>query len=102
MILPKDKVLDDLKKAATGTLSAVGGIVRTTRQHVRDDLKARADELALRLDLVPREEFERLEIVLTETRALVEAQAARIDALEDRFEETKRTQALGTLSAKRP
>ncbi|MCB9983220.1 MAG: accessory factor UbiK family protein [Rhodospirillales bacterium] len=71
MIKAKDKVLDDVARVAGGTFSIFSGL----RQSVHEDIKARADEMASRLNLVPREDFERLE-------ALVQAQEQRIQALE--------------------
>ena len=71
MIASKDKVLDDLTHVASGAASIFSGL----RQSVSEDIKSRADEIAQRLDLVPREDFERLE-------ALVQAQEKRIQELE--------------------
>lgn len=67
----KEKVLDDIARVAGGTVSIVSGLSK----NVRDEIKARIDEMGDRLDFVPREDFERLEL-------LVKEQAARIDALE--------------------
>ena len=54
----KEKLLDDIARTAGGTASIFSGLGR----NIRDDIKARIEELALRMDLVPREDFERLEI----------------------------------------
>lgn len=72
MIKTKDKVLDDIARVAGGTVSVFSGL----SQSVREDIKSRTDEMASRLDLVPREDFERLE-------ALVQAQEQRIQNLEN-------------------
>ncbi|MCC6597916.1 MAG: accessory factor UbiK family protein [Alphaproteobacteria bacterium] len=74
----KEKFLDDIARVAGGTVSVFSGLGR----NLREEIKARADEAATRLDLVPREDFERLETVLRETRKIVEEQQARIGALE--------------------
>ncbi len=72
MIKGKDKVLDDIARVAGGTVSVFSDL----GHNIREDVKSRADEIAHRLDLVPREDFERLE-------ALVQTQEKRIQALEN-------------------
>lgn len=71
MIKSKDKMLDDIAHVAGGTLSIFSGL----GENIREDVKTRIDEIAHRLDLVPREDFERLE-------ALVQTQEKRIQTLE--------------------
>ena len=71
MMASKEKVLDDIARVAGGTVSIVSGLSK----NIRDEIKARIDEMGDRLDFVPREDFERLEL-------LVKEQAARIEALE--------------------
>ena len=63
----REKMLDDLARVAGGTVSVFSGL----SQSIREDIKTRVDELADRLDLVPREDFERLE--------------KRIEALEEKL-----------------
>lgn len=75
----KEKVLDDLARLAGGTVGVVSGLAR----NIREDIKSRANDVAANLDLVPREDFERLEAVLTETRRRVDAQEKRIAVLEN-------------------
>jgi len=57
-MLKPDKALEDLARMAGGTASVFSGL----RQQIREEIRARIDELALRLDLVPREDFETLEM----------------------------------------
>lgn len=57
MTKSKEKILDDIARVAGGTVSVFSGL----SQNIRDDIKARIDEMADRLDLVPREDFESLE-----------------------------------------
>lgn len=83
-MMTKDKVLDDLARVAGGTVSVLSDLGR----NIREDIKSRAEDVATKLDLVPREDFERLQDVLSETRKLVEAQEKRIAALESALETT--------------
>lgn len=75
----KDKVLDDLAQLAGGTVIMFSGLGR----QVREDVKSRIDEMALRLDFVPREEFLATETVLKETRKEHEALKSRVETLEN-------------------
>lgn len=74
----REKILDDIARVAGGTVSVFSGMTR----NLREEIRSRIDEAATRLDLVPREDFERLEAVLKETRRIVEEQKSRIDSLE--------------------
>jgi len=64
-------IIDDLAKLAGGA----AGIAGSVQQQIRNDIKARVDEVAERMDLVPREDYERLE-------GLVKSLEARITELE--------------------
>jgi BMFP domain-containing protein YqiC len=79
-MLAKEKVLDDIARVAGGTISVVTGL----SQQIKQEIRARIDEMALKMDLVPREEFERLEAMLKEAREEQARQAARLDALENK------------------
>ena len=59
----RDKVLDDMARMAGGGVSLLSGL----GQQFKNDLRARLDDLALWMDLVPREDFERLEKLLQHT-----------------------------------
>lgn len=65
------QIIDDLAKLAGGA----AGIAGSMQQQIRSDIKARVEEMADRMDLVPREDFERLE-------ALTKTLEARIEELE--------------------
>jgi BMFP domain-containing protein YqiC len=54
---PDKKVLDDIARVAGGAVNIISGL----QQQVRDDMRARVEEVAARLDLVPREDFDRLQ-----------------------------------------
>ncbi len=101
MFPPKDHFLDQLKNTATGTLSAMESLARGARTQIMEDLRVRADEWATRLDLVPREDFERLEQRLAETRTLLDRQTQRLDALERALKDDTPVKALGPVTAKR-
>ncbi len=80
-MVAKEKVFDDIARVAGGTVSVLSDLGR----NIREDLRSRADEAATRLNLVPREDFERLEAVLKNTRSLVDEQQRRIEALEQKL-----------------
>ena len=71
-------VMDDIAQLAGGAAGLLGNL----QQQIRDDIKARVEEVATRMDLVPREDFERVEGML---EAALKEQAdlkKRIEALE--------------------
>lgn len=74
----KDKVFDDIARMAGGTVSILSGL----GQQVREDIKARIEEMADQLDLVPRADFDRLESMLVKSRKEQDALIKRIEALE--------------------
>lgn len=65
---PDPKIFDDLSRVAGGAMNVFSGF----REQILNDIKARVEEVAARMDLVPREDFERLE-------AQVKALQKRID-----------------------
>ena len=54
---PDPKIFDDLSRVAGGALNVFSAF----REQILGDIKARVEEVAARMDLVPREDFERLE-----------------------------------------
>jgi len=54
---PDPKIFDDLSRVAGGALNVFSAF----REQILGDIKARVDEAADRMNLVPREDFERLE-----------------------------------------
>lgn len=72
------RILDDMAKFAGGTMSFMSSI----RQQIRQEIRSKIDELADRMDLVPREEFERLELILQESRRQQADLEKRLEALE--------------------
>lgn len=80
-MLEREKVLDDIAKLAGGTISALSGL----NTQIREEIRARIDEAAMRLDLVPREEFEKLETMLTRAREEQEQLVKRVEQLENKI-----------------
>ena len=74
---PKD-LLNDITQLAGGA----AGLLGSASQQIRDEIKTRVEEVADRLDLVPREDLDRVE---SQLKQAVDAQAdllARIENLE--------------------
>lgn len=59
---PDPKIFDDISRVAGGAMNVFSGL----REQLMNDLKARFDDMASRMDLVPREDFERLEAQVKE------------------------------------
>ena len=74
----KDKILDDVARVAGGAISTFSGLSR----QIKDEVRVRIDELAQRLDLVPRDEFERVELMLFKAREEQNRLNERLAALE--------------------
>ncbi len=77
----KDKILDDVARVAGGAISAFSGLSR----QIKDEIRVRIDELAQRLDLVPRDEFERVELMLFKAREEQNRLSERLAALEEKL-----------------
>lgn len=77
-MIEKRKILDDAAMIAGGVLN----LVSAGRDQLRREVRLRADSLATRLDLVPREDFERLEALLVRTRQEMDALKKRLDVFE--------------------
>lgn len=80
---PREKIMDDVARIAGGAAGFVSGLKRS----VRDDLKSRAEEMAERLDLVPRADFERLEAMLMKARAEQQDLQKRVEELEKKLKQ---------------
>lgn len=80
-----NRLLDDIARMAGGAAGLLGSV----RQQVKEEIKARIDELADRADLVPRADLERVE-------AMVSALQKRVDALEGKKTPAKKTPAKKT------
>ena len=61
---PDPKIIDDLARMAGGAVNIFSGL----QQQVREEIRSRVDEMLTRMDLVPREDFERLEAMVAQLR----------------------------------
>lgn len=66
---PDPRIFDDLSRVAGGALNVFSGL----REQLLNDIKARFEEMAARMDLVPREDFDRLEAQVKELQKQVAA-----------------------------
>lgn len=71
---PDPKFFDDLARVAGGAVNIVSGM----QEQIRNDIRARVEEMATRMDLVARDELDM-------ARALIDKQRQRIDTLESRI-----------------
>lgn len=60
----RERILEDLSQLAGGAISLASGIGR----QIKTEVRARVDEIILKMDFVPRSEFERLEAVVQKLR----------------------------------
>ncbi len=72
------RFLDDIARVAGGAVNIVSGL----QQQLREDLKSRVDSMADRADLVPREDLQRAEAMITKLRARIDDLEARMDKVE--------------------
>ena len=73
-----DQIIDDIAQLAGGAAGLLSGV----QQQIRDDIKARVEEMAANLDLVPRDEFERVEAMLEKALQEQDDLKQRLDKLE--------------------
>ena len=73
-----NKLLDDLARVAGGAVS----LISTVRQQVKADLRGRVDGYADRMELVARDEVERLQAQVAKFRTEQETMKARLAELE--------------------
>lgn len=81
----REKILDDIAQLAGGAVGALSDAGKQAGNIVRVNV----DHLAQELDLVPREEFERLELMLAQAREEQDAMKKRIEALEQEIQKKK-------------
>ncbi len=66
---PDPRIFDDLSRVAGGAMNVFSGM----REQILADIKTRFDEMAARMDLVPREDFERLEMQVKDLQKKIDA-----------------------------
>lgn len=79
----RPQFFDDLAGVAGGAISALAGL----REEAEAMIRARTDELILRLDLVRREELEAVHELAANAKAGQEAAEASVAQLETRLKE---------------
>ena len=79
----KEKVFDDIARIAGGTVSVISGM----GHNIHEDVKSRVEEMADRMDLVPREDLTRVEM--------------RVEALEKELQELKKSISVTKPKAKK-
>jgi len=67
-----------MARMAGGAIGTIGNL----RGQMKEEVRLRIDEMAMRMDLVPREDFERVEDMLKQARIEQEELRARIEKLE--------------------
>lgn len=94
---PDPKMLDDLARVAGGAVNIFSGL----QDQIRNDIRARMEEMATRLDLVPRDDLDRAVGTITKLHGQVQKLEARLDALEGKKPAPKKPSA-GKAKAKTP
>lgn len=72
------QIVDDIAQLAGGA----AGLLSSVQKQIRDDITARVEEMATKLDLVPREDLDRVEALLEKALNEQKEMKARLDALE--------------------
>lgn len=75
---PDARIFDDIAKVAGGAVNIISGM----QQQIRDEIRVRVEEMAAKMDLVPREDFDHVETMVKKLRTEQEALIKRIEALE--------------------
>lgn len=83
MTQTSNRLFDELAKVMTDAAGAAQGV----RREVETLVRGQADRIMAEMDVVRREEFEAVKAMAEKARAENEALAARIAALEARFED---------------
>ncbi|MBX2834623.1 MAG: accessory factor UbiK family protein [Micavibrio sp.] len=74
----KEKIFDDMARVAGGAAGVFSGL----SSNIRKEIKSCVDDVITRLDLVPREDFDRAMEMLSEYRIQQENLKTRIEKLE--------------------
>lgn len=74
----QEKIIDDVARAAGGAVGLISGLAG----HAKSSIRTKIDDMAQNLDLVPREDFEKMELLLTTLRLEQEVLKKRVEALE--------------------
>lgn len=74
----KADIIDDIARLAGGA----AGTLNSVRQQIHNDVKARVEEIAMKMDLVPREDLDRVEALLEKAIADQNDLKQRLEKLE--------------------
>lgn len=72
------EILGDIAQLASGA----AGLLGNAGQQIRDDIKARVEDMADKMDLVPREDLDRVEALLNKAIQEQKDILARLEKLE--------------------
>lgn len=61
---PDPKIMDDIARVAGGAVNILSGL----QQQIREEIKTRMEDMADRMDLVPREDLDRAEAMIAKLR----------------------------------
>ncbi len=76
------KILDDLARVAGGAVNILSGL----QQQVREEMRSRVDDIAARVDLVPRADFE-------QARDTIKALTRQVEIMEKRLNDLEKNRA---------
>lgn len=82
---PDPKILDDLARVAGGAVNVLSGL----QEQIRNDIRDRMEEMATRLDLVPRDDLEQAKAMIAKLRTQVQTLESRVDLLESGHKKPK-------------
>ena len=86
---PDPRIIDDLARVAGGAVNILSGL----QQQIRDDAKARIEDMATRLDLVPREDHDAALAQIDQLRSQVRTLDARLSQLEGKKSPSKKSKS---------
>ncbi|AEP09265.1 accessory factor UbiK family protein [Micavibrio aeruginosavorus] len=75
---PDPRILDDIARVAGGAVNIFSGL----HQQIHDDIRARIEDMAAKLDLVPRDDFDRLAGAVDKLRKRVDELEAALSVAE--------------------
>ena len=78
---PDPKILDDIARVAGGAVN----IMSSLQHQIREEIKVRVEDIAGKMDLVPREDFDRLEALVQKMADEQKALEQRLDKIDGRY-----------------
>ena len=82
---PDPKFLDDLARVAGGAVNIFSGL----QEQIRNDVRTRFEEMATRLDLVPRDDLDQAKGMIDKLRKRIDDLEARLNTLEGKKQAPK-------------